>query len=55
MSHIELALNVLKDEISKLNIDMKYGHFLPKHETEIRDMLQKLNQAIDDISNKFNM
>lgn len=55
MNHIELALNVLKEKISELNRELKYGHNLPNQEEEIMEKLQKLNRAVNDISNKFNI
>lgn len=49
MNHIELALSVLREEISKLNYDLKYGHNLPEQQEEIMERLQKLNRAVNDI------
>jgi hypothetical protein len=54
MNHIELALSVLREEITKLNSDLKYGHNLPEQEEAITEKLQKLHRAVNDISTKFN-
>lgn len=54
MNHIEVAISVLKDEIYKLNSNLKYGHHLPADEEEITERLQKLNRAVNDIQNKLN-
>lgn len=53
MNHIELALSILNEEISKLNKDLKYGHNLPHQEEEIVGRLQQLNRAVSDINKRF--
>ena len=55
MNHIEFAIKVLNEEISKLNKELKYGHNLPHMEEEIVGELQKLNHAVNDIREKFNI
>ncbi len=54
MSHIELALSVLRKEISKLNYDLKYGHNLTEQEEVLMQQLQNLNRAVNDISTMLN-
>jgi hypothetical protein len=54
MNHIEVAISVLKDEIIKLERDLKYVHNTPEMEEETMERLQKINRAVSDIQKHFN-
>lgn len=53
MKHIELAVSVLRAEISSLERQLKHGHNTPEQEEEIMGKLQKLNRAVNDINAHF--
>lgn len=55
MTHIEVALTVLRAEIAKLNDLLKHGHNLPEHEEKYTATIQNLNRAVNDITAQFDV
>lgn len=52
--HIEYALEVVNVEIVKLQKLLEDGHLLPEDRESIRLDIQRLNQAVIDIREKYN-
>lgn len=51
--HIAYALEVLKNEINRLENELKYGHYL-REDIEIMQLdIQRLKVAVSDISKQF--
>ncbi len=50
MNHIDLSIEVLRQEISKLNLELK--HAAPEEDEHIMSKLQKLHRGINEISTK---
>lgn len=46
---IDLAIEVIKDEILFLTTELKYAHSLSEQEQEIIGKIKKLNQAVEEI------
>ena len=54
MNHIELALSVISSEIVKLKSELERADH-PEVQEEIMSELQKLNRAVNEIKEKFNV
>lgn len=55
MKHIEMAIEVLQNEISKLTYDSKYGDLSPEMDEEVTEKSQQLHRAIADIKKQFDI
>lgn len=51
--HIAYAIEVIKNEINRLENELKYGHHLPENTVAMELDIQRLKVAVSDIGQQF--